>query len=113
MTTYLTNTDNAIIEIGTIVIALTGAVITYIVAPYIKSKTTTEQYKNIKDWVGFAVKAAEQIFSKPGTGDKKKQYVIDFLMSKGIKMTTEELDILIEAAVQELNQSKSAVLVTT
>jgi hypothetical protein len=98
--------NNAVIEIGTIIIALIGAVITYIVTPYIKSKTTAEQYKNIEFWVRFAVKAAEQIFNQPGMGNKKKQYVIDFLTSKGINITLDELNVLIEAAVQELNLEK-------
>jgi len=101
--------NNAVIEIGTIIIALIGAIITYIVVPYIKSKTTAEQYKNIEFWVEFAVKAAEQIFNQPGMGEEKKQYVIDFLTSKGINITIEELNILIEAAVQELNLSKGNV----
>lgn len=101
--------NNAVIEIGTIIIALIGAVITYIVVPYIKSKTTAEQYKNIEFWVKFAVKAAEQIFTQPGMGEKKKQYVVDFLTGKGIDITIDELNILIEAAVQELNLSKGDV----
>lgn len=100
---------NAVIEIGTIIIALIGAVITYIVVPYIKSKTTAEQYKNIEFWVKFAVKAAEQIFNQPGMGQKKKEYVIKFLNDKGIEITRKELDVLIEAAVQELNLSKESV----
>lgn len=98
--------SEAIIQIGTIIIALIGAAITYVVVPYVKSKTTSEQYKMIEFWVRVAVQAAEQLFNQPGMGEKKKQYVLNFLSDKGIKMTMEQLDALIEAAVQELNKGK-------
>lgn len=87
-----------------IIIPILGAVVTYILVPWIKEKTTAEQQKNIKFLVQVAVNAAEQIFEEAGQGDKKKQYVIDFLNSKGINITEKELDILIEAAVFELNK---------
>lgn len=85
-----------------VIIPIIGAVITYLIVPFIKSKTTIEQQKNIEFWVEIAVNAAEQIFGS-GLGEKKKQYVIDFLNSKGINITEKELDILIEAAVFEMN----------
>lgn len=98
--------NDVIIQVGTVIIALIGAVITYIVIPYIKSKTTSEQYKAIEFWVRVAVQAAEQLFSQPGMGEKKKEYVINFLSDKGIKVTMEQLNALIEAAVHELNKGK-------
>ncbi|KXG78304.1 phage holin, LLH family [Thermotalea metallivorans] len=96
---------DVIVKIGTAVIALIGAIITYIVIPYIKSKTTIEQQKNAEFWVKIAVSAAEQIYRQPGLGEKKKQYVINFLQKQGIKITMEQLDILIESAVLELNKN--------
>lgn len=96
------NTD-AIVQIGTIIIALIGAVITYIVVPYIKANTTEKQRENAKFWVKVAVSAAEQIYKEKGSGKNKKQYVLEFLNSKGIKITEEQLNVLIEAAVFELN----------
>lgn len=98
--------NEAIIQIGTIIIALIGAIITYIVVPYIRSKTTGEQFRNIEYWVKVAVSAAEQIFNQPGQGEKKKEYVLNFLQDLGIKITIEQLEILIEAAVHEINKNK-------
>ena len=92
------------IQISTAAIALLGAVITYILVPYIRTRTTQGQRDNILFWVGVAVNAAEQIFAGSGLGDKKKQYVLDFLIGKGIKVSTEQLNALIEAAVFEINQ---------
>ncbi|WP_129596052.1 phage holin, LLH family [Anaerophilus nitritogenes] len=94
----------AIVKVGTAVIALIGAVITYIIIPYIKSKTTAEQQKNIKFWVKVAVNAAEQIFQEKSQGQQKKQYVINFLFKQGIQISMEQLDLLIEATVLELNK---------
>jgi DNA polymerase III delta subunit len=102
------NTDT-VIQIGTIIIALLGAVITYIVIPYIKSKTNIEQQNKIKFWVDFAVKAAEQIFNEPKMGEQKKQFVLEQLNKLGLKITQEELNILIEAVVFEINKNKNAV----
>lgn len=51
-----------------------------------------------------AVWAAEQLFKKNDqTGEKRKEYVINYLSNKGVKLTIEDLDVLIEAAVRELN----------
>ena len=86
-----------------VIIPVLGAIVTYILVPFIKSKTTKEQRENIFFWVKVAVGAAEQIFNKKGQGIQKKDYVIKFLTSKGIDITRKELDVLIEAAVKELN----------
>lgn len=86
------------------VAALTGVVITCILVPFIRSKTTAEQQKEINAWVKIAVSAAEQIFKGSGHGEEKKQYVIAWLKERGFTVDEAELDALIEAAVYELNQ---------
>ncbi len=86
-----------------VIIPILGAIITYLIVPFIRQKTTKEQRENIYFWVKVAVAAAEQIYKEKGQGKLKKEYVVDFLVSKGINITIQELDILIEAAVKELN----------
>jgi len=86
-----------------IIIPILGAIITYLIVPLVKQKTTKEQRENIYFWVKVAVAAAEQIYKEKGQGKLKKEYVVDFLVSKGINITIQELDVLIEAAVKELN----------
>ena len=84
--------------------ALIGVTITCILVPFIRSKTTAEQQKEINAWVKIAVAAAEQIFTGSGRGEEKKEYVIAWLKERGFVVDEGELDALIEVAVYELNQ---------
>ena len=59
------------------VFALIAAVITVIVIPYIKSKTTAQQQTDIEGWVRVAVSAAEQLYKGSGRGPEKKAYVLE------------------------------------
>lgn len=86
-----------------IVIPIIGAIITYLIVPFLREKTTKEQRGNIEFWVRIAVNAAEQIYKEKGHGKQKKEYVLDFLSSKNINISEQQLDLLIEAAVYELN----------
>ena len=71
--------------------------------PWIKSKTTAQQRDNIYFWVKMACSAAEQLY-KSGEGQKKKQYVLEFLHSKELTVDEDELDKMIEAVVLEINK---------
>ena len=84
------------------VAALIGVVITCILVPFIRSKTTAEQQKEINAWVKIAVSAAEQFFKGSGRGEEKKAYVVKFLQEKGFTIDPDSLDKLIEAAVFNL-----------
>lgn len=95
--------DQGFMEIALALITLLGAIVTYILVPYFKSQTTAQQQQNILFWVSLAVNAAEQIFTDPKSGPLKKSYVIKFLDQKGIKLTEDQLDVLIEAVVREMN----------
>jgi F0F1-type ATP synthase membrane subunit a len=90
----------AIIEAVAVLVA---AVVTVVVVPYIKSKTTTGQQERINAWVRVAVAAAEQIYNSAGQGEKKKSYVLAFLKSHGITLDEQRVNVLIEAAVYALN----------
>ena len=79
--------------------------------PYIKSKTTTEQQKEINAWVKIAVSAAEQIYVGSGRGEEKKAYVIQWLRDHGITVDESKLDALIEAAVYELTNGEGLIIV--
>ena len=93
-----------------VLIPILGAIITYLIVPFIRQKTTKEQRENIYFWVGVAVSAAEQIYKEKGQGKLKKEYVVDFLIAKGVNITIEELDVLIEAAVKELNMAQEKLI---
>lgn len=85
------------------VFALVAAVITAIVIPYIKSKTTAQQQAEINAWVKIAVAAAEQIYTGSGRGEEKKAYVLNWLAEHGVTLDEERINALIEAAVYDLN----------
>lgn len=89
-----------------VIIPILGAIVTYILVPLIKEKTTKEQRENIYFWVKVAVLGAEMIYKEKEQGKLKKEYVVEFLISKGINITLEELNILIESAVKEFNMTK-------
>lgn len=92
------------IEIITkVIIPILGAILIYIIYPYIKKITTAEQRKEIYDWVKFAVAAAEQMADAGLIKIPKKEFVVEFIQSKGFDISEEDLDTIIEAVVKELN----------
>ena len=84
------------------ILGILAAIITAIIVPYIKSRTTTEQQAQIDAWVKIGVTSAEQVFTGAGRGDEKKAYVIDFLKKHGYILDDERIDALIESAVFEM-----------
>ncbi len=96
----------SIVAVLTLVISL----ITAFLIPYLKTKVSGEQLETIKFWVNIAVEAAEMIYVGTGRGQEKKEYVVQFLNSKGFTLNVAEIENLIEAAVMELKleQKKEA-----
>ena len=87
------------------VIALAAAVVAAFVVPWIKSKNTAAQREEIDAWVRIAVTAAEQIYKETGKGKEKKAYVLKFLEEKNLKIDEESVDLMIESAVKNMNES--------
>ena len=77
-------------------------IIRYLI-PWIKSKTTAQQRDNIYFLVNMACRAAEQKY-KSGEGQKKKQYVLEFLHERELTVDEDELEQMIEAIVLEINK---------
>lgn len=99
--------ENVMYQILSLVLTIIGLVITCFVVPWLKTKISNEKLTAVEMWVNIAVAAAEQ--KKVAgiiTGDKKT-YVLQFLKDKGITITDQELDALIEAAVFEINKAKN------
>lgn len=85
------------------VIALVAAAVSVLLIPWIRIKTTDAQRKELVEWVKIGVAAAEQLYKGQERGEEKKQYVIDFLKSKGFTVDEERISNAIEAAVNQLN----------
>ena len=84
-------------------IMLIAAAVSVFLIPWIKSKTTDAQRKELVEWVKIGVAAAEQLYKGQGRGDEKKQYVLDFLKQKGFSVDEESVNAAIESAVSQLN----------
>lgn len=82
-------------------IALVSVIITTFLIPFLKKKLSVEKLEELKKWVGIAVNAAEQLYGSK-TGQQKKDYVISFLLSKGIVFDIDEVTAMIEAEVYKL-----------
>lgn len=54
------------------VIALLAAGVSVFLIPWIKSKTTDAQRKELLEWVKIGVAAAEQLYKGQGRGEEKK-----------------------------------------
>lgn len=94
-------------HILTAFIALIGAIITYYIIPLLKGKISADNWQEIVKWVEIAVAAAEQMQRAGIITVPKKDFVLAFLKDKGVTITDQELDALIEAAVFEINKSKN------
>jgi hypothetical protein len=102
--------ENVMYQILSLVFMILGLVLTYFVVPWLKSKFSNEQLLNLGKWAKIAVTAAEQMKATGLITEDKKTYVVQFLKDKGITITDQELDALIEAAVFEIDKTKNLLL---
>lgn len=88
------------LQLALFLITIVSAWIKYLVIPSLKEKRAWF-------WVQRAVLAAEQVIIGTGMGDIRREEVIAFLMNNTkLSYSEAEWDILIEAAVAELNLKK-------
>lgn len=93
-----------------IVISVCAAIITVYAVPYLKTLKEDRRYSQILEMVDVAVRAAEQTIKGAGKGVEKKEKVENiiyaWLMEKGIEISTEQINQLIECAVYQLKQER-------
>jgi hypothetical protein len=87
------------------IITLLSALATAFLIPFLKQKLSDEKQQRLLFWVQVAVAAAEQIFGSK-TGQQKKDYVVAFLLSKGIVVDVDEVTALIESEVYKLTKNQ-------
>ena len=100
--------ENVMYQILSLVLTIIGLIVTYYVVPILRSKVSDEKLSTVEMWVNIAVAAAEQmkVAGLFPDGQEKKEFVLQFIRDKGLTITDEELDALIEAAVYEINKAK-------
>lgn len=80
------------------------------VIPFVEAKLADTNYGWAAEIIANAVRAFEQTVSGSKRGEEKFELVMDFVnreLSKlGIKLSEEQITMLIEAAVQEMNAEK-------
>lgn len=91
-------------------IPVVGAIVLYVVIPFLKAKTTLEQRNLATDIVKSLVLSAEQM-EKTGIIDiPKKDYVLDQASKneyiKKMGLSRKDLEIILEASVTELKSLK-------
>ncbi|WP_277260699.1 phage holin, LLH family [Peptoniphilus lacrimalis] len=97
------------VNIFYVILSIVSVLITGVLIPYLKQKYGRDKVLSVMEAVDLAVKAAEQIYTKTGQGQLKKQYVLMRLNEQGIKISEKELDDMIEASVLELNRWKEEI----
>ncbi len=90
------------------IITLLSALATAFLVPFLKQKLSDEKQQKLQFWVQVAVAAAEQLFGSK-TGQQKKEYVVAFLLSKGIVVDIDEVTALIESEVYKLTGNKPTI----
>lgn len=97
-------------DILKIVISICAALITVYAVPYLKTLKDDKRYAQLLEMIGVAVRAAEQTIKGAGKGVEKKKEVENiiyaWLMEKGIEITPEQINQLIECAVYQLKQGQ-------
>lgn len=81
---------------------LIAALLSIFVIPAVKNKVGAQNMATFLKWVDIAVAAAEQLY-EAADGEKKKNYVLNYLTMKGFEVDVVELDVAVEAAVNRLH----------
>ena len=89
------------------VLTLITAIITTFIIPVIKEKLSETKREKLRFWTDIAVKAAEQLYGSKA-GQQKKEYVVSFLLYKGIVFDVDEVTALIESSVYKLTAEEKA-----
>lgn len=84
-----------------ILISILSVIVSCFLIPWLKEKLSAEKLENLVKWVKIAVEAAEQLYGS-GKGQQKKEYVVSFLLSKGIVFDANEVEAIIESSVLQL-----------
>ena len=93
-----------------VAIILISTIITSFLIPWIKSKTTQEQWQTIQNIAKVAVYAAEVLYKGSGRGEEKLEYVMtyikEFCSEKGIYFNDDAIRQTVENMVKKMNDEE-------
>ena len=85
------------------IVSVVVILITAYVIPWLKNKVGDDKYATIVDFAEIVVRSAEKIYT-PEEWAKKKEYAVELVSKKakeiGIDLSVEEINAIIEGAVQ-------------
>ena len=87
----------------TSLIGIAAIIITAVLIPLIRSKTTLSRQATLQTAVSIAVYAAEQLYKVAGSGQIKKNYVLEYLQERGITYDPNTVNAVLESEVKRLN----------
>lgn len=97
---------NVFMTIALAIISIAGALVSAYLIPWIKNNISAKDMETIIFWVRFAVRCADQLFT-PEQWEQKKTYVMAYVVNMakkiGLNLTEQDINILIEAAVNEIH----------
>ena len=97
---------NVFMTIALAIISIAGALVSAFVIPWIKANVSAKDLETITFWVRFAVRCADQLFTPEQWQEKKEYvmiYIIDMANKMGIKLTEKDINVLIEACVNQIH----------
>lgn len=102
--------EKLFLEIASAVISIAVALVTGLLIPYLKTKINSDKLQKLDYFIKMAVRCAEQLYT-PDQWKEKKEYVTNYITdvintTLKIKITPEELDALIEGAVNQIKHSE-------
>lgn len=100
--------NEIIIKACSLILTILASLITIYVIPWLRQKTTASQYEELERLIVKSVQAMEQLYT-PEQWEKKKETVIDYIMSKVMndpklssKFTYDDINYIIEGIVYEV-----------
>lgn len=87
-----------------VLILVVATLVSVYLVPWIKSKKTAEQTKDLMAWARIAVKAAQQLYYQLD-GEARLEHALSVMREAGFDVDTIEVRNAIEAAVLELHNA--------
>ena len=89
------------------VLTILGAIALRYLVPWLKIKIGKDQVENVIYWLDIFIRGAEEIYKQvPKSGENKHDLVREWAKLKFKGMTDAEIDIIIKALVNLMNESK-------
>jgi hypothetical protein len=85
-------------------VSLVCGLILTVCVPLLKARLGEERFQTLQNRVAICVAAAEQLFGS-GEGQKKKDYVLSLLLSRGLVKDVDDVTALIESEVYRLQNN--------